>query len=172
MKKISFVYRELLFQAIERNRVSFTQKDLSSRLNISLSNVNHALKPLREMNAIKVKPRNFSIVNVKKILFFWASNRVPSKDIVYSTRAEKPVKEIEKLMPADVVFTAYSGYKFRFKDVPADYSEVYVYASDLDEMKKRFPPTKGIPNLFVLQKDLLMENYGKTTAIGQMFADL
>ena len=172
MKKISFVYRELLFQALENGRLSFTQKELSSRLNISLSNVNHALKPLRRMNAIKVNPMNFSIVNVKKILFFWASSRNPSKDLVYSTRAEKPVKEIEKMMPADVVFTAYSGYKFRFKDTPADYSEVYVYASDLDEMKKRFPSAKGISNLFVLQKDCLMESYGKTAAIGQMFADL
>jgi len=54
-------------------------------------------------------------------------------------------------MPKDTVFAAYSAYKFHFKDVPADYSEVYVY--DDDEVKKRFSPNKNTPNIFVLKKD-------------------
>lgn len=172
MRKTEFVYRELLFQALERKKDSFTQKDLSRELNISLSNVNHALKPLKRMNAIKVNPRNFSIVNAKKILLYWASMRNLQKDIVYSTRAEMPASGIEKSMPPDAVFSAYSAYKFRFRDAPADYSEVYVYASDLDEMKKRFPGRGKNHNLFVLEKDGLMERYGKTAGIAQMFADL
>ncbi|MBU1120581.1 hypothetical protein KJ660_01770 [Candidatus Micrarchaeota archaeon] len=173
MRKIEFVYREVLYQVLEKKNHSFTQKELSSKLNVSLSNVNHALKPLKRMNAVKVNPRNFSVVNAKKILFYWASTRNLQKDIVYCTRAEIPVKEIEKNMPADAVFAAYSGYKFRFNDAPADYSEVYVYASDLEEMNKRFPlAKKKNPNLFVLKKDELMEGYGKTESIGQLFVDL
>ncbi len=172
MKKTEFVYRELLFQVLEKGVQSFTQKGLSSRLKVSLSNVNHALQPLRRMNAIKVNPRNFSIVNARKILLFWASTRNPGSELVYSTRVEKPVGEIEKKMPSDVVFTAYSGYKFRFDEMPADYSEVYVYASDLEEVKKRFPEGKRNANLFVLEKDTLMEDYGKTATVGQIFADL
>lgn len=172
MKKVEFVYRELLFQVLERKERSFTQKGLGEKLNVSLGNVNHALKPLKRMNAVKVNPRNFSVVSPKKILFYWASARNLEKDIVYKTRAEMPVSEIEKRMPADVVFGAYSAYKFRFKDAPADYSEVYVYASDLDEIEKRFPPKKNNHNLFVLEKDTLMERYGKTGSIAQVFADL
>ena len=172
MKKIEFVYRELLFQALEGKERSFTQKGLSEALDVSLSNVNHALKPLKRMNAVKVNPRNFTVVNPKKILFYWASARDLGKDIVYSTRAEMPVSEIEKNMAADAVFAAYSGYKFRFKDVPADYSEVYVYCSDLGEMKERFPSREKNHNLFVLEKDVLMGRYGKTGSIAQLFVDL
>lgn len=172
MQKIEFVYRELLFQLLEKKRNLFTQKDLSRELNVSLSNVNHSLKPLKRMNAVKVNPQNFSIVNPKKILFYWASVRKLQKDLIYKTRIEMPVKEIEKNMPADVIFTAYSGYKFKFKDVPADYSEVYVYAEDLSEIKKRFPVSGKNPNLFVLQKDSLMEKYGKTASIASLFVDL
>ena len=173
MRKAEFIFRELLFQALEKKQYSFTQKELSSRLNISLSNVNHALLRLRAMNAIKVKPMGFSVVNPKKILFYWACSRNLQKDIVYSTRAALPVmREIEKNMPADAIFTAYSGFKFKFNDAPADYSEVYVYAADLDEMHKRFPPSKKQPNLFVLQCDAIMQSYGNIAPIGQLFADL
>lgn len=52
-------------------------------------------------------------------------------------------------MPPDIVYAAYSAYKIKFKDTPADYSEVYVYG-DPDKMRKRFPPSKNKPNLFVL----------------------
>ncbi len=172
MRKAEFVFRELLFQVLEKRQYSFTQKDLSSRLGISLSNVNHALLRLRAMNAIKVKPMGCSVVNAKKILFYWACSRNLQKDIVYSTRAALPVREIEKNMPADAIFTAYSGFKFKFNDVPADYSEVYVYAADLDEMGKRFPHSEKQPNLFVLQCDAIMQRHGNIATIGQLFADL
>lgn len=172
MRKVEFIYRELLFQALEKKALSFTQRDLSSKLNISLSNVNHALQPLRRMNAIKITPRNFSIVNARKILFYWASIRNLQKDIIYSTRAELPIREIEKNMPDNAIFTAYSAYKFKFRDAPADYSEVYVYDSEPEEMKRRFPPFNKNPNLFVLEKDALMEKYGKTAGIAQLFVDL
>ncbi len=172
MWKIEFVYRELLFRALESGERSFTQKELSKRLNVSLSNVNHALKPLKRMNAVKVNPRNFSVVNPKKLLFYWASVRNPEKDIIYSTRVEQPVSEIEKNMADDVVFAAYSGYKLGFDDTPADYSEVYVYSSNLAELRQRFPEKKKNHNLFVLEKDALMDRYGRTGSIGQVFVDL
>ena len=73
-------------------------------------------------------------------------------------------------MPNEIIFGAYTAYKFLYHDVPADYSEVYVYA-DVD-LKERFPPQKGVPNLFVLKKDPFMESYGKTTTAAQTFVDL
>ena len=80
------------------------------------------------------------------------------------------MQKIESEMPADAVYGAFTAYKFKFKDVPADYSEVYVYGSD--DIKKRFPENKNVPNLFVLKKDDLMEDYGKTTTLAQTFVDL
>ncbi|MBI4980995.1 winged helix-turn-helix domain-containing protein [Candidatus Woesearchaeota archaeon] len=173
MKQKELIYRELLFQAIEQKKYTFTQLDLAKRFNLSLSVVNYALKPLQQMGAIVIKPRSFDIVDALKILYFWASLRNVEKNIVYKTRIDAPVRTIESELPANIIFCAYSAYKFKFKDVPADYSEVYVYG-DVEEIKKRFPISseKLPPNLFVLEKDEFMKNYGKTTAMGQTFVDL
>ena len=137
MKKIEFVYREILYQVLEKNERRLTQSFLSKELNISLSVINHALKPLRKMNAVDVKQRGFDVIDAKKILYFWASIRNLDKDIIYKTRVEMPVYKIENSMPDDVIYGGYSAYKFKFKDVPADYSEVYVYG-DIS-IKERFP---------------------------------
>ena len=170
MKKLEFVYKEILYQAIERKNRKLTQSELAKSIGISLSTVNHAISPLRQMGAVRVKLRSFEIVDIKKILVYWASIRNLQKDIIYATRVEMPVIEIEKSMPEEAIFAAYSAYKFLFHDVPADYSEVYVYGSE--DLKERFPKTKGIPNLFVLKKDSTIEKYGKTTTRANTFIDL
>ncbi|MEW6063449.1 MAG: helix-turn-helix domain-containing protein [Nanoarchaeota archaeon] len=170
MKNAELIYREILYQAIEKKNRVLTQAELARKLRISLSIVNGAIKSIERLGAVEVRPRNFHILDIKKILYYWASIRNISKDIIYSTRIEKPVVEIEKLMPDTVIFGAYSAYKYLFKDVPADYSEVYVYGNK--ELEERFPKSKGIPNLFVLKKDDKMESYGKTTTIANTFVDL
>jgi hypothetical protein len=81
---------------------------------------------------------------------------------------EKPVKQIESEMPADIVYAAYSAYKFKFKDVPADYSEVYVYSDNLKEIEKRFPKNNNTPNLFVLKRDKNL----KEPTLALIFVDL
>ena len=153
MKKIELVYKKILDELIENQNKVFTQSNIAKTLKISLSTVNHALSSLKQMNAIKVKPNSFEIVSPKKILFYWASIRNVEKDIIYKTRYSFEVAQIEKNMPEEITFAAYSAYKFLFKDMPADYSEVYVYTNNLKEIKKRFPETKNEPNLFVLKKD-------------------
>lgn len=169
MKSIEFVYREVLFQAMEKKNRRLTQLELSKRLMLSLSTVNHAVKPLRKMNAVKIKLRSMEIIDPKKIIYYWASIRNVEKDTAYKTYVDMPVRKIESSMPDDIVFAAYSAYKFRFKDVPADYSEIYVYGEDLE---KRFPVSKKIPNLFILKKDPFIEGYGKVTTLAQTFVDL
>lgn len=167
MKKIEQLYREVLYQCLEEKRNIFTQKELSIKLNISLSTANYALKPLKNMGAIKVNLKNFNIINKKKILYYWASIRNLNKDIIYQTRVGS-IQEIEKSMPNDVIFAAYSAYKFKFKDAPADYSEVYVYSDNPKEIEKRFPKNNKPANLFVLKKD----NNLKKITIGNLFVDL
>ena len=170
MKKSELVYKEILYQSIEKNNRELTQLELSKRLGISLSTVNLAIKKLQKINSVKVQKMNFRVIDPRKIIYLWASERNIERDIIYKTRVEMPVREIEKLMP-DITFAVYSAYKFRFKDVPADYSEVYVYASqeELDELKKKFPENKNALNLFILKK---AGDYGKTDTIAQIFVDL
>lgn len=166
MKKKEAVYREILYWFMEKKKRSLTQAEIAKTLAISLSTVSHALKPLRKMGAIKVKLRNFDVVDGKKILYYWASTRSPEKDTVYKTRVPEQPVEIEKNMPADAVFGAYSAYKYMFNSMPADYSEIYVYSNNLAEIKKRFPENKGPPNLFVLKKDF------DTMTFAHLFVDL
>jgi len=170
MKKIEFVYREILYQSLEKKNNKLTQLAIASKLNISLSTVSYALKPLRVMGAVDVRLKNFIVVDKRKILYYWASLRNISRDIIYKPRVGKPVQKIESEMPHNIVYGAFTAYKFKFKDVPADYSEVYVYGSD--DIKKRFSENKNVPNLFVLKKDDLMEGYGKTATLAQTFVDL
>ncbi|MDO8740917.1 MAG: winged helix-turn-helix transcriptional regulator [Candidatus Woesearchaeota archaeon] len=170
MKKIEFVYREVLYQFIEKKNKTLTQSELAKTLKISLSTVNLALKPLVKMNSVKVNQRNFDVIDAKKILYYWASTRNIEKDAIYKTRVEKPVRKIESEMPDTAVYAAYSAYRMKFGDVPADYSEVYVYGDE--EIEKRFPKNINNPNLFVLKKDSAIDKYGKSSTTAQLFADL
>ena len=170
MKKKELGYREILYQAIEKRNRTLTQAYLASALKMSLSTVNNALEPLKRINAVKINKMNFNVIDPKKILYYWATIRNLSKDIVYSTRAEMPVREIEKNMPDDIVFTAYSAYKLKLRDTPADYSEVYIYGDEA--IKKRFTENKKSPNLFILKKDEFTEKYGKTVTIANLFVDI
>lgn len=166
MKKIELVYRMILEEAIEKRNKKMTQAEIAKALQISLSTVNLAIKHLEKMNAVRIKNRNFEIVNAKKILLYWASIRNLEKDIIYKTRIDKNVVEIEKNMPQNVIYGGYSAYKFMFKDMPADYSEVYVYSNNVEEIKKRFKENKNEGNLYVLKKEF--ENMTKA----QVFVDL
>lgn len=180
MLKKEIIYREMLTEAIERKQLSFTQLALSRKFNFSLSTVNNALKPLEQIGAIEKRERSFQLVDVHKLLTFWATARNLARDILYSTRAEMPVQKIEGSMPAGATFTACSGYRFLFNEAPADYGEVYVYADGktLEEVKRRFPETggrkpgtgKGPPNIFVLEKDAFMPE--KIAPKAQIYADL
>lgn len=170
MKSSELVYREILYQAMEKKNRVLSQAQIARALSCSLSIVNRAVKNLERMGAVEITTRNLHVLDIRKILLHWASVRNLQKDIVYSTRVEKPAAEIEKLMPDDILFGAYSAYKLVFDDVPADYSEVYVYGEE--SLKKRFSPVRGPPNLFVLKKDRLLEKYGKKTTLANTFVDL
>jgi len=168
MLRVELVWREILYRSLEAGEYKMTQLGLAAKLDISLSTVNHALKPLRNMGAVEVKPRLLEIRDPKKILYHWASNRNLLKDITYSTRVEAPVREIESSMPNDMTYGGYTAYRLRYDDTPADYSEVYVYSKrPLDD---RFPPNKKPPNLFVLKET--GPDYGSTTTLAQTFTDL
>jgi len=174
MKKTEIIYREILFDAIESKKNRFTQLELSKKLNVSLSTVNNALKPLDKIGGISIEKRFFSIRDLEKILIFWATKRNLDKDIIYKTNVNLPIQDIEKNLPSKIIYTAYSAYKFKFNDVPADYSEVIVYADDAEDIQKRFPLKKGHANLIVLKKDKEIDGLAKdnTAPSAQVYVDL
>lgn len=176
MTKREIIWRYLSHQAISQKQITFVQKALANQFGFSLSTVNNALKAPRATGAIKVTGRDFSIVDKEKFLYLWATYRKINKEIVYSTCVSKAVQEIEGQMPPGAIFGAYSAYRHKFHEAPADYDKVYVYAASsiLAEIKKRFPPADGYPNLFVLKSDAWLEkiNVEGIAPVEQMFVDI
>ncbi len=166
MKRIEEVYREILYQAMENKTCRLTQSGLSKKLNLSLSIINLALKPLKRMNSIKINLKNFDIINIKKVLLYWASIRNLEKDIIHKIRIDSSAEEIEKSMPPTITFAAFSAYKFKFNEVPADYSEVYVYGDKKIKIGK-----EQNPNFFIIKKDKNFSLY-KNITTAQLFVDL
>jgi len=166
------VYREILYGVFERKNRFFKQLELKEACKLSLSTVNYALKPLEQMNAIEKKRFGFSVLDPKKILLYWASIRRLERDIVYQTYVDDSVEKIESEVPANTVFTAYSAFKFRFKKIPSDYSEVVVYGVARD-FERRFGKarTQLKPNLIVLNLDEHLVKF-KIAPIAQIFVDL
>lgn len=173
MLKKEIIYREILTKKIEEKETNFKQLTLSKKFGFSLSTINHALKPLTMMGAIDKKSRGFTLTDTKKALLYWATIRRLEKDIAYKTRIEESIIETEKNIPPTAIFTGYTGYKFLFKETPADYSEIYFYLpeEDIEESKLRYPPKKGPANLFVLKADKWLKERQIAPA-PQLFVDL
>jgi hypothetical protein len=176
MKKIEIIWREMLFQILEKGNNHFVQKDLAAKFSFSTSTIFQALKSLRQMGAVRVSGRDFILRDPDKLLYHWASIRNLSKDIIYQTKVNLPILELESQMPPEIIYGAFSAYRITFKDAPADYSQVWVYtkpeSETLEEIKKRFTGQKGEPNLFVLQADPFLKDYGQITSMAQTFVDL
>lgn len=171
MKKIEFIWRELLERTIEKGNNTFKIIELAKKFNLSTSVVYHSLQPLKELNIIKVGKSRSELIDWERLLFFWATKRSLKKDIVYQTYSCLPVLEREGLMPANVIPTAYTAFRFYFKKTPADYDTCYFYSNDLTEIKKRFPEIKGEPNVFILKPDPYLLK-AKRIALPQIYVDL
>lgn len=172
MLKKETIWREILFQSIEKNQYNFKQIDLAKKFGFSLSTVFNALKVPREIKAIEVSGRGFKLKSVEKLLYLWATQRKFKKDIIYQTFVSDPVEKIESAMPEDIIWAGFSAYKFKYGQAPADYSQIFVYSDNLEEIKKRFPLKKGPSNLFVLKQDEYLKKYGQFGTMGQIFVDI
>lgn len=171
MRASEIVYREITTSHTKGvNR--FTQLGLSRELALSLSVVNSAVEKLERIGAVRVEQMCFYVIDFEKLMMYWATHRNIDKDIVYATRVNMPVKEIEASMPEGIAFTAYTAYRLIFKDAPSDYGEVYAYATPeaVGELKRRFKRSEGIPNLVVLKADRVLEKDIKERKMERMSA--
>lgn len=174
MSKKEIIWREILYQATEKKKFEFTQKELASELHVSLSTVFNALKVPRQSGAIKVTGRNFIASDVEKFMYIWATQRNLEKETIYSTSVAANPPEIEGMVPPNIMFACYSAYSKKYQNSPADYDKVYIY-SDIDqlvEVKKRFPPQKGYVNVVVLKSDSHLKKFGGLTPDVQTFVDV
>jgi len=177
MKLYEIFYREIATDYLS-GKNSFTQKELSNRLGMSIGNVNKALKALEAINAVRITPKSFSIIAIDRLMLYWATHRKLNNDIVYSTFSDMRISEIEASMPNGTAFTAYTAYKKIYKSTPADYSEVYVYATEsaVNEIERRFPVKSGAYNIFILKADhVLAERIKNSVAVAPLpnvFVDL
>jgi hypothetical protein len=174
MTKKEIIWREILFSNSQNKKRKFTQKELAQKFHFSLSTVFNSLKTPRKIQAIEVGSRSFILRDQEKLLYLWATQRNLNKDIIYQTRAEMSVLEIEGLMPNSATYGLYSAFRKQFRTLPADYDKVYVYVpeKDLKEIQERFPEKRGYPNLIVLAADEFLKNYGQITPLVQTYVDL
>ncbi len=166
MKKIELIWREILEKSSQNNL--FEQARLAKQFGFSTSTVHAAVTPLRAIGAVAVTGRNFRVTNFEKILMFWATRRNLTKDIIYQTRVDLPILEIEGLVNNKTVYGAYSAARNLLKTAPAEYDKVYVYG-DLS-LADRFPKKEGVPNFFILKRDKFLT--GKVTPVSQTYVDL
>ncbi len=174
MRKIETIWHDILFQALEKKKFKFTQQELAEKFGYSLSTVNYALEVPSEMGAVRKESKFFVLADIKKLLYYWASDRRLSNDIIYQTYSEESVFSLEKIVPPGSIFAAYTAAKEYLAEPPADYSKIYLYAdiNSLTEIKTRYPEVRKRPNIFVLKKIAAVERYGDFTTLPHTFVDI
>lgn len=171
MFKIEYVWRDLLDRVIEQKNPDFTITELAGKYSLSTSVVNHALIPLRSLKIVKIGKTVSRVTDWERLLFYWATRRSLSKDLIYSTYSPLPVDDREGLMPAGVIPTGCTAFRLRFNQPPADYDHVYFYSDKPELAAKRFPQSKRPANIFILQPDPFLLKT-KKLGLAQLFADL
>lgn len=173
MLKKEVIWREILHETITNKKRQFTQEGIAQKYGFSLSTIFGALKIPRDANLVRIG-RGFEVLDVEKFLYLWATNRNLKNEIIYQTRADKNVFQIEGEMPPEAIFTAFSAYRKRYGEAPADYDKVYIYISEdgFRKIKERFPEQKGPANLIILRPDDFLKNYGGIAPDVQVFVDL
>jgi hypothetical protein len=174
MQKIETIWHHLLWEALKKSQFRHTQKSLADYFGYSLSTVNLAVRAVEEIGAVKLSGKFFTVKDVKKLLYYWATHRRLSKDVIYQTFVDESILEIEGLVPAGAIFAGYRAAKEILGEALSDYSKVYIYfdETNLNIIKKRFPQNKSNPNLFVLRSYPKQSEYNQITTLPQTFVDL
>lgn len=174
MKKWERVVRQVLYQFYERNERFMNQRSIAEVCGLSLGSVHPVMKKLNQLGAVKKKPQGFRVVDVGRIIMYWANTRDLAEDFILKLDVGPPVEEIERNLPKSAILTAYSAFKSKFGGPVERYREVYVY-SEVSEIKKRFGKgPRGLNSIVVLKPD---EHLAKVSPegvapFGQVYVDL
>ncbi|MCX6771289.1 MAG: hypothetical protein NTX79_04495 [Candidatus Micrarchaeota archaeon] len=174
MFKKEWIYRELACAHLQERGAKQTGLALSRKFSISLSTVHHAMLPLKQNGIVAPLARGFRLVSFPRLLAFWGSERRLAREILWQGSAAG-VHEAEKLAPSGAIWGGCTAYKMRYKDVPADYSTLMLYADEkmLPDIMARME-AKGNVKLLVLKKDRFMKEYsdGGLCPDPQVYVDL
>ena len=166
------VWRHLLVAALDlgTRRSSLTQ--LSAELDLPMSTIHKALERPRAIGAVRGSASGLRVLDPRRLQLMWAAVRNLSADVVYATSVPMNVSEIEARLPVSAIPTAYTAFvHHQRRNLIADYEQVVVYA-DGNEVRRRFPPRRGQPNLIVLEPDPHLPRYGRVAPRCQVYADL
>jgi hypothetical protein len=160
ISKTEVVWRHLLVSAWDENRRRSSLSELSHQLELPASTVHQALERPRSIGAVRGNASGIRVVDPRRLQLLWSARRDLERDIVYSTRIALRIREIEARLPASAIPTAYTAFvRHEGVNLVADYEQVVVYGT-VAEMRHRFPPRRGEPNLLVLEPDPLLPRYG------------
>jgi IclR-like helix-turn-helix domain-containing protein len=166
------VWRQLLVAALDQGSRRTSLSELSHQLGLPASTVHQALERPRSIGAMRGGYGGLRLLDPRRLQLLWAARRDLEADIVYATRVVLPIREIEARLPASAIPTAYTAFvRHQGGNLVADYDQVVVYGS-ADELRRRFAPRKGQPNLVVLEPDPLLARYGPVARRCQVYADL
>lgn len=166
------VWRHLLVMALEDGIRRTSLTDLSRQLDLPASTVHQALERPRSIGAVRGSHGGLRVLDPRRLQLLWAGRRELERDIVYSTRVSLTIQEMEARLPPSAIPTAYTAFvRHQGVNLVADYDQVVVYGSH-DDLRRRFPPRKGQPNLVVLEPDGLLPRYGPVAPRCQVYADL
>src|SRR3989344_629466 len=173
MTKIETVWCQLLFDVLERRQPRFQQQELAKTLLMSTSTVNHALKDLRRMGAVRIGGDGGSVTDTEKILIHWASHRKLESDIVGTINVSDSVLEVEGLLPPGSILGGYSAVRHWYQEAPADYSTVYVYHTDPALVHARFEAAPaGDTTVVLLKLPPTIPTRPETTSLAHTYVDL
>jgi hypothetical protein len=174
MRKNARVLREILYRVYDRGEYFMSQKDVAEACGVSLDTVHRVVSRLSSFRGVEKRPFGFRVVDPRKCLQYWAATRNLPADLLYATYSPDSPAEIERDMPEDTVYTAFSAFTKRFGGSPIGYEEVYVYAR-VDEVRRRYPESRALrTNLYVLRPDphLLRLSPGGIPPLAQIYVDL
>ncbi len=174
MFKKEWIYRELACSHLKEKGGKFTELALSRKFGISLSTVHHAILPLKQNGIVAPLARGWRLVGFERLLAFWASERRLQRETIWEGSASS-VAEAEKSAPSDAIWGGYTAYRLRYREAPADYSVLIMYADEkqLGEVKRRLAG-KGAAMILVLKKDPFLKSYseGGICPDPQIYVDL
>lgn len=172
LTKTEIVWRHLLVAVQDHGNRRSSVSQLSDELGLPASTVHQALARPRAIGAVRAGYGGLRVLDPARLQLLWAARRELEADLIYSTRVASSVSEIEARLPASAIPTAYTAYVRREGvNLVADYEHVIVYGSATD-MRRRFPPRRGQPNLLVIEADPRLARYGALAPRCQVYADL
>lgn len=173
MKKIETVWCQILYDVLEQNQPRFQQQKLAEKLRLSTSTVNHALKDLRRMGAVRIGGDGGTVSDAEKILMHWSNHRDLTGDTVETLGLGGSVVEIEGLLPPGSVLGGYSAVRQWYGEAAADYSTVYAYHLDPKQIQRRFDGyPAGDTKLVILRLAPMIPIRQETTSLAHTFVDL